>query len=104
MQPTPLNPPPGQHCPGPVSPQGSIEIAPRSKALDPKPGVTRFTEPWKIAASRKRSAEAARRRSAEPLFPSTHSMFIGIDGAARASIGPRRLIFERAMAQLRANI
>jgi len=31
-------------------------------------------------------------------------MFIGIDGAARASTGPRRLIFERAMAELRANI
>ncbi|HXJ61528.1 MAG TPA: DUF3175 domain-containing protein [Verrucomicrobiae bacterium] len=103
MQPTPLNPPPGQRCPGPVSLQGSTEIAPRSKALDPKPGVTRFTDPWKIAALLKRSAEAARQRSAERLSPSTHSMFIGIDGPAHASTGTRRLIFERAMAELRAN-
>ena len=62
------------------------------------------TDPWKIAASLKRSAEANRRRNSVPLQSAMSVLSAYLSRPVRSPSGPRRHILEQAMDNLRMSV
>jgi hypothetical protein len=79
----------------------SQRVTTTSNALDLDPGVFRQSDPRRIAASLKRSAERSRRRKAAP-FPSAMSMLNFYVNRGGRNLGPRqRARLEKAKDELR---
>ncbi len=79
----------------------SHAVTQRSNALDLDPGVFTWTDPQRIAASLKRSAERSRRRKASP-YQSAMSMLTFYINRAGSNLGARqRRVLERAKLELR---
>ena len=79
----------------------SAEVTRYSNALDLEEGVFTLKDPERIAASLKRSAEASRRRKADP-FRSALSMLTFYINRAGTNLSPaRRRILMRAKDELR---
>lgn len=79
----------------------SKEVTEHSRALDLEPGVFTLRDPKKIAASLKRSAEASRRRKADP-FRSAMSMLVFYINRAGSNLSRSdRARLERAKDELR---
>jgi len=79
----------------------SQRVTQGSDALDLEPGVFTFTDPRRIAASLKRSAEASTRRKATP-YQSAMSMLTFFINRAGTNITAKQLrVLERAKRELR---
>lgn len=85
----------------PASRRWSRQVTQRSNALDIEQGVFTFKDPKKIAASLKRSAEASRRRKAEP-FRAAMAMLVFYINRAGKNLKPEdRARLERVKNELR---
>jgi len=80
----------------------SGEVMRKSNALDLEPGVFARDDPHEIAASLKRSAEASRRRKAEPFRSAMSMLNFYINRAGRNLAPERRRVLEAAKDELRA--
>ena len=79
----------------------SAEVTRRSNALDLQPGVFTWTDPRRIAASLKRSAETSRRKKTDS-YRSALSMLSFYINRAGTNLSPaRRRILTRAKGELR---
>jgi hypothetical protein len=79
----------------------SRAVTERSDALDLDRGVFTWTDPRRIAASLKRSAERSRRRKGTP-YQSAMSMLTFYANRAGRKLGAKeRRVFERAKVELR---
>ena len=79
----------------------SGRVTRESNALDLEAGVFTWTDPRRIAASLKRSAEASRRRKSPP-FRSAMSMLVFYINRAGKSLDPQqRAVLEAAKIELR---
>jgi hypothetical protein len=79
----------------------SQEVTEHSDALDLEKGVFTFKDPRKIAASLKRSAEASKRRKADP-FRSAMSMLVFYINRAGKNLSKKdRARLEKAKDELR---
>jgi len=79
----------------------SRHVMETSDALDLEPGIFTASDPVRIAASLKRSAEESRRRKAQP-FPSAMAMLnFYINRAGRNLPAKQKRILTRAKAELR---
>jgi translation initiation factor 2 alpha subunit (eIF-2alpha) len=74
----------------------------KSDALDLEPGVFTKRSPRQIALSLKRSAEASRRRKAEPFRSAMSMLSFHINRSGRSLSKERRRVLERAKQELRA--
>ena len=79
----------------------SAQVAKRSDPLDLKPGI--FTQPSAraIAQSLKKSAEASRRRKANPFQSAMSMLNFEINRAGKSLSAARRHVLENAKVQLR---
>jgi hypothetical protein len=79
----------------------SQDVTEHSHALDLEKGVFSLKDPKRIAASLKRSAEASKRRKADP-YRSAMSMLVFYINRAGKSLGEKdRARLEKAKAELR---
>lgn len=92
----------------PLRPQGkgsgrywSAEVTRRSNALDLEADVFTLGDPREIALSLKRSAEASRRRKGTPYQSAMSMLTFYINRAGKGLQRNRRLVLERAKAELR---
>ena len=76
-------------------------MAKESDALDLEGGVFSLTDPKRIAASLKRSAEQSRRRKAEPYRSALSMLVFYINRAGKKLPASRRRTLERAKSELR---
>jgi hypothetical protein len=79
----------------------SGEVTRRSNALDLEPGVFTWSDPAKIAASLKRSAETSARRKAPPFQSAMSMLNFYINRAGRNLEPSRRRTLELAKIELR---
>jgi hypothetical protein len=80
----------------------SKAVTERSNAMDLKGGVFTSTDPRRIAASLKRSAQRSRRRKAEPFRSAMSMLNLYINRAGRNLPARQRRVLERAKGELRA--
>ena len=80
----------------------SQHVTETSDALDLEAGVFALDDPREIALSLKRSAEASRRRKAEPFRSAMSMLNFYINRAGRRLPAQRRACLERAKDELRA--
>jgi hypothetical protein len=73
----------------------------RSDALDLEPGVFRQTNPRKVAASLKRSADASRRRKGTPYQSAMSMLTFYVNRAGRNLPARQKHVLERAKGELR---
>jgi hypothetical protein len=79
----------------------SQRVTETSNALDLDPGVFTSTNPRRIAASLKRSAEASRRRKASPFQSAMSMLNFYINRAGRSLPGKQKRILTQAKTELR---
>jgi len=79
----------------------SNRVTRESNALDLESGVFTWDDPKRIAASLKRSAEASRRRKADPYRSALSMLVFYINRAGKNLPAGRRRTLERAKAELR---
>src|SRR5947209_19239413 len=79
----------------------SHEVMERSDALDLERGVFTGSDPRRIAASLKRSAERSRRRKATPYQSAMSMLNFYINRAGRGLSASRKRVYERAKVELR---
>jgi hypothetical protein len=80
----------------------SQRVTETSQALDLEENVFTFDDPKRIARSLKRSAEASRRRKAEPFRSAMSMLTFYINRAGKGLPSKRRRILEQAKKELRA--
>jgi hypothetical protein len=80
----------------------SRHVTETSNALDLEPGVFSFDDPARIARSLRRSAEASRRRKADPFRSAMSMLVFYVNRAGRNLPERRRAVLERAKQELRA--
>jgi hypothetical protein len=78
----------------------SARVTKESDALDLENGVFTWSDPRRIAASLKRSAEASRRRKADPFRSALSMLIFYINRAGKTLPAGRRRTLERAKAEL----
>jgi len=79
----------------------SHEVMERSDALDLERGVFTGSDPRRIAASLKRSAERSRRRKATPYQSAMSMLNFYINRAGKGLSASRKRVYERAKVELR---
>jgi hypothetical protein len=79
----------------------SHEVTERSNALDLEAGVFRLKDPKAIAASLKRSAEASKRRKADPFRSAMSMLVFYINRAGKNLTEADRARLQRAKRELR---
>jgi hypothetical protein len=79
----------------------SQNVTEHSDALDLKKGVFTLKDPKRIAASLKRSAEASKRRKADPYRSAMSMLVFYINRAGRTLPAAQRTRLERAKDELR---
>jgi len=79
----------------------SGRVTRESNALDLKGGVFTLSDPKKIAASLKRSAEHSKRRKAEPYRSAMSMLTFFINRAGKNLPAKRRKTLEQAKAELK---
>jgi hypothetical protein len=79
----------------------SHEVTEHSDALDLEKGVFTFKDPKKIAASLKRSAEASKRRKADPFRSAMSMLVFYINRAGKNLSDEERARLEKAKDELR---
>lgn len=79
----------------------SGRVTRQSNALDLEEGVFTWDDPKRIAASLKRSAEASKRRKAEPYRSALSMLVFYINRAGKNLPDGRRKILEQAKIELR---
>jgi hypothetical protein len=79
----------------------SGRVTRESNALDLKGGVFTLSDPKKIAASLKRSAEHSKRRKAEPYHSAMSMLTFFINRAGKNLPAKRRKTLEQAKAELK---
>jgi Protein of unknown function (DUF3175) len=79
----------------------SAEVTKHSDALDLEPGVFKLKDPKQIAASLKHSAEASRRRKADPFRSALSMLTFYINRAGGNLSATRRRLLVRAKEELR---
>ena len=79
----------------------SHDVTEHSKALDLETGVFTLKNPKEIAASLKRSAEASRRRKADPFRSAMSMLVLYINRAGKNLTGADRARLEQAKDELR---
>lgn len=79
----------------------SQEVTRRSNALDLEPGVFTWRDPARIARSLARSAEASRRRKADPFRSAMSMLVFYINRAGRKLEPGQRSVLEQAKQELR---
>ncbi len=79
----------------------SQDVTEHSDALDLQDHVFSLDDPRKIAASLKRSAEASRRRKAEPYRSAMSMLTFYVNRAGRSLSKSRRATLEKAKDELR---
>ena len=79
----------------------SYRVTQTSNALDLEQGIFNSTNPRRIAASLKRSAEASRRRKGSPLQSAMSMLNFYINRAGRSLSGKQKRILTRAKTELR---
>jgi hypothetical protein len=79
----------------------SNRVTTESNALDLEGGVFTWKDPRRIAASLKRSAEASRRRKADPYRSALSMLVFYINRAGKNLPAGRRRTLEKAKAELR---
>lgn len=79
----------------------SGEVTRRSDALDLEADVFTLDDPRAIARSLKRSAEASRRRKAEPFRSAMSMLTFYINRAGKGLPEPRKRVLEDAKVELR---
>jgi hypothetical protein len=91
---------------GPAKTQGSAkrwsqEVTEHSNALDLEKGVFKLKDPKKIAASLKRSAEASKRRKADPYRSAMSMLVFYINRAGKTLSKADHARLEKAKDELR---
>ncbi len=79
----------------------SQQVTERSNALDLEPGVFALKDPKQIAASLKRSAEASKRRKADPFRSAMSMLTFYINRAGKGLKAADRSRLEKAKDELR---
>jgi hypothetical protein len=79
----------------------SQRVTRESNALDLDRGVFTWTDPKRIAASLKRSAERSRRRKSDPFRSAMSMLVFYINRAGKALPAARRRVLEQAKQELR---
>lgn len=79
----------------------SARLTTHSNALDLEPGVFTWSDPHRIAASLKRSAEQSRRRKTTPFQSAMSMLTFYINRAGRSLSAEQRRVLERAKVELR---
>lgn len=79
----------------------SQDVTEHSDALDLEKGVFTFKDPKKIAASLKRSAEASKRRKADPFRSAMSMLVFYINRAGKSLSKEDRARLEKAKDELR---
>jgi hypothetical protein len=79
----------------------SQRVTEQSHALELEQGVFTFTDPKKIAASLKRSAEASRQRKAEPYRSALSMLVFFMNRAGKSLPAERRKVLTQAKDELR---
>jgi len=79
----------------------SARVTGESNALDLEPGVFLLSDPKRIAASLKRSAERSRRRKSGPYRSALSMLIFYINRAGKNLTASRRRTLERAKLELR---
>lgn len=80
----------------------SQRVTQTSNALDLEPGVFSWTDPRRIAASLKRSADSSTRRKAAPFASAMSMLNFYLNRAGSSLKQPQRQVLERAKDELRA--
>jgi hypothetical protein len=80
--------------------QWSHRVTERSNALDLEPGVFTWSDPKRIAASLRRSAEASNRRKGSPYQSAMSMLNFYINRAGRNLPEARRRVLTQAKAEL----
>ncbi len=80
----------------------SQDVTEHSDALDLEKGLFTFKDPEKIAQSLKRSAEASKRRKADPFRSAMSMLVFYINRAGKGLPARRRRVLEAAKDELRA--
>ena len=84
-----------------ASKRWSGHVTKHSDALDLKEGVFTWSDPKRIAASLKRSAQASRRRKADPYRSALSMLVFYINRAGRKLPAKRKRVLQRAKTELR---
>jgi len=79
----------------------SQRVTERSNALDLQRGVFTLTDPKRIAASLKRSAERSRRRRSAPYRSAMPTLTFYLNRAGKALPSARKKVLQRAKDELR---
>ena len=79
----------------------SREVMERSDALDLECGVFTWSDPRRIAASLKRSAETSRRRKGTPYQSAMSMLNFYVNRAGKTLSASRKRLYERAKIELR---
>jgi hypothetical protein len=79
----------------------SATVTTRSNALDLEPGVFTWTDPRRIAASLRRSAQRSQRRRGTPYQAAMSMLTFFINRAGRTLDPRQRRVLERAKDELR---
>jgi hypothetical protein len=79
----------------------SREVTQTSNALDLEPGVFTWNDPRRIALSLSRSAEASKRRKADPFRSAMSMLVFYINRAGRKLDRRQRQVLEQAKQELR---
>lgn len=79
----------------------SNRVSQKSDALDLEAGVFTWTDPKRIAASLKRSAQVSQRRKAEPYRSALSMLVFYINRAGKNLPASRRRTLEQAKTELR---
>ena len=79
----------------------SAQVTRDSNALDLDPGVFTLSDPKRIAASLKRSAERSRRRKAPPYRSALSMLVFYINRAGRNLSAPRLRVLQQAKVELK---
>jgi hypothetical protein len=79
----------------------SARVTRESSALDLEEGVFTWSDPVKIAASLKRSADASTRRKAPPFRSAMSMLVFYVNRAGRSLDQRQRAVLERAKDELR---
>jgi Protein of unknown function (DUF3175) len=91
----------GQASRGKATRYWSNRVTRESNALDLEAGVFTWNDPKRIAASLKRSAQASRRRKADPYRSALSMLVFYINRAGSNLPAGRRRTLERAKGELR---
>lgn len=90
-----------KRAPAKTGTRWSHRVMEKSDALDLEPGVFTKRSPREIALSLKRSAEASRRRKAEPFRSAMSMLNFHINRAGKSLSAERRRVLDRAKQELR---